>query len=383
MKRVDQRVDPDLTVLMLVWYCVFPLLPFSFLPRYICQSNGALVDSFESALFPPFKSMLQMESAAEFTPYVFQILAQLLELRPDASGYSQEFINFFPNILLPALWLNQGNVPALTRFLQAYLRKPTCWSTFFNGNNRFMGVLGIFQELLRLRATEAYALDIVTSVIVDLDLAHTSSSLLIVFRDFLFPRLQADKKPTPRLFAKTLVLFLAFLSKHGFERVKAMLDQIQVGVFGGFFGGVILGKADFLVAEAERRLGAIVLTTIATHPAFLNDPTFANQWARTVLCAAKLVAPKQSKAVAGAGIAGATAVVGDDDDADDLLSQSDKGFSTAYARLVFATVPDRDFAPQTTIAPKEFVKQQISAIIAQHGQKVRLRRGRHKQTHSR
>ena len=58
---------------------------------------------------------------AEFSPYVFQILAQLLEYRSD--GLSEPYRALFAPLLAPANWERKGNVPALTRLLKAYLKQ--------------------------------------------------------------------------------------------------------------------------------------------------------------------------------------------------------------------------------------------------------------------
>ena len=47
------------------------------LVRYICAATPAAVDAFEAMLFPPFQQVLQAD-ISEFTPYIFQVLAQLL-----------------------------------------------------------------------------------------------------------------------------------------------------------------------------------------------------------------------------------------------------------------------------------------------------------------
>jgi exportin-2 (importin alpha re-exporter) len=44
-----------------------------------CKMDPNLTGSFETMLFPPFQTVLAMD-VAEFSPYVFQILAQLLEV---------------------------------------------------------------------------------------------------------------------------------------------------------------------------------------------------------------------------------------------------------------------------------------------------------------
>lgn len=331
--------------------------------KYLCKSNPALVDSFESSLFGPFQQMLSMESAAEFSPYVFQLLAQLLEMR---TTISPPYVSIFPALLVPSIWSNQGNVPAVTRLLQAYLRQPTAWATFFAGNTRFNGVLGIFQELLRLRSTEGFALDLLTSIIVDLDLANTNKDILAVFNGFLFPKLQPGAKPTPKLFKHTVVLFLAFIARHRLETVVAVLDQVQKGIFTMLFDKIVLANMHFLGSELERKLGAVVAIDLLRSPAFLADPAYLAMWPRLALTAVKLSSAKPSKDVSNlATLAGQV-----EEDPEDILNQSEKGFSTAYAKLVFAAVPDRDYAANVTQSSKDYFKQALEPLFAQNPGKV-------------
>jgi hypothetical protein len=57
----------------------------------------------------------------EFHPYVFQIFAQLIELR--TAPLPELYMTIFKPLLAPLFWERPGNVPALTRLLQAYLIK--------------------------------------------------------------------------------------------------------------------------------------------------------------------------------------------------------------------------------------------------------------------
>ena len=68
----------------------------------------------------PFKQVL-VADVDEFTPYVFQIFSQILELRtpPLPELYSP----LFGGILTATLWERQGNVPALNLLLVAFIRK--------------------------------------------------------------------------------------------------------------------------------------------------------------------------------------------------------------------------------------------------------------------
>ena len=55
---------------------------------------------------------------AEFTTYVFQLMALLMEVN---KGQSQITTALLPVIVRPELWNNQGNIPPLIRLLQVMM----------------------------------------------------------------------------------------------------------------------------------------------------------------------------------------------------------------------------------------------------------------------
>ena len=57
------------------------------------------------------------EDVQEFHPYVFQIFAQLVELRPGA-GVQPALMQLLPPLLSPQFWERPGNVPPLVRLIQ-------------------------------------------------------------------------------------------------------------------------------------------------------------------------------------------------------------------------------------------------------------------------
>jgi len=343
--------------------------------KFLCKSNPGLVDNFESALFGPFQSLLGMESAADFSPYVFQLLAQLLEIRPDISAPYQ---SIFPALLAPAVWKNTGNVPAVTRLLCAYLRKPSTASTLLNaasgGGNPLEGILGIFQQLIRARSNEVYAFDLLTCIITAVELDRIGKYIPGVFSGMVFPKLQPAAKPSARTLKCVTGMLLAFVATRGLERVMAICDQVQPGIFTMLYGQIILPNVHFLHAsDVERKLGAVTLTHLACSSVFLSNPALQSHWARTILEAVKLLLPKTSKSTAevAAAIAAANGLTEEDADSEDLLHQSEAGFSTAYAKLVFAATPGYDYAATiTNQQPKDYFVQQINTLFAQHPGKL-------------
>ena len=59
---------------------------------------------------------------AEFIPYVFQVLALMLEMHSEGT-ISPPYQALLPHLLLPVLWSRDGNIPPLVRLLQAYVSR--------------------------------------------------------------------------------------------------------------------------------------------------------------------------------------------------------------------------------------------------------------------
>merc|ERR1719499_2799603 len=70
------------------------------LVRSVCSRHPEQTQSFEMLLFPPFQTVLQMD-VLEFTPYVFQVFAQLLEYRPNDAGLGDSYSMLLPPLLMP------------------------------------------------------------------------------------------------------------------------------------------------------------------------------------------------------------------------------------------------------------------------------------------
>lgn len=58
-------------------------------------------------------------ACVEFIPYVFQILSLLMELH--SGGVPDTYMALFPHLLAPVLWERPGNIPPLTRLIQAFI----------------------------------------------------------------------------------------------------------------------------------------------------------------------------------------------------------------------------------------------------------------------
>lgn len=101
----------------------------------------------------------------EFLPYVFQILAQLLESSP-SEAVSDNYKALLGPLLGATLWETRGNIPACSRLLSAVIPKA---AKLIVAENQLEPVLGIFQRLLGGKKSELHAFDVLDSVIQSFD----------------------------------------------------------------------------------------------------------------------------------------------------------------------------------------------------------------------
>ena len=153
------------------------------------NTSANVVNTFESLLFPPFMDILKKE-IEDFMPYVFQILAQLLELRQNGMGLSNGYKELFQPLLNPGLWMSRGNVPALVRILVAYLKvaPQVCIA-------KLSPLLGCWQSAFSTRSTESSSFDLLSVIITCLPLQSIQQFLPHIF-NLLLTALQDPKRNT-------------------------------------------------------------------------------------------------------------------------------------------------------------------------------------------
>jgi exportin-2 (importin alpha re-exporter) len=89
--------------------------------RTSVAQNPGVLEQFEQILFPVFTPIFT-DDVAEFVPYVLQIIGFLLESHKTGT-IPETYRALFQSILIPSFWDRSGNIPALSRLLQAYIEK--------------------------------------------------------------------------------------------------------------------------------------------------------------------------------------------------------------------------------------------------------------------
>ena len=313
--------------------------------RAVCAKDPAHTSAFENFLFPPFQTVLQMD-IFEFTPYVFQLLAQILEFRPEGAGLGDAYNSLFPPLLTPTLWERKGNIPALSRLLQAYLSKG---ANELVQQNLLLGVLGVFQKLISSRANEQYAFDLLRYIIMYVPQEAFMPRMKDILQ-ILLMKLQQGK--TPKYVGLVTHFFALFIGKFGPQSYLDQLNQIQPGL-----GLMLLVQVWIprLQTTSPTRLEAktqiVGLTKlICQTPALLADANGQQIWSQILACVVKIIVSPDSHLDALA------ALEGNDDDAE-------IGYDATFSVLHFAIRPAKDPFPEVSDASVLLV-QSLSGLCA-------------------
>ena len=316
------------------------------LVRSVCSKQPEATSAFQLLLFPPFQTVLQMD-VSEFTPYVFQVLAQLLEYRPAGSGLGEAYTMLFPPLLTPDLWERKGNIPALVRLLRAYLEKagPELVAT-----GHLMPMLGIFQKLVASRANEVSGIDLLCSLIMYVPLDALSPNLKMIFQ-IIFMRLQQGKPP--RFTRLATHFFAVFVGKFGPQLFLDTLNSIQarlgLNVIEQVWVPRFLGD---MPVRMEAKVQIVSLTALLCDtPSLLSDPNGRHAWSQI---AAIVVSMLTSTGYQDASSAG-----------DDAPVDVEIAYDSAFSNLHFARKPVDDPFPEIANPGLAFL-QSLQKLSASH-----------------
>lgn len=131
----------------------------SSLVKYVCVGNPALVLDFEAALVSDFVEILTLD-VVEFSPYIFQILSQLVCLH-DGAGIPAIYQPILVALLQPVQWESHGNVPALVNLFNSFLMKG---AEAIVAGEMLGSILGIFQKLMSSKFNDHHGFNLLQSI---------------------------------------------------------------------------------------------------------------------------------------------------------------------------------------------------------------------------
>ncbi|KAI3449282.1 hypothetical protein Pfo_005947 [Paulownia fortunei] len=221
--------------------------------RRACEQNPSVISAFETSLLPSLQMILSRD-VSEFFPYAFQLLAQLVDL--NRSPLPGNYMDIFAILLLPESWKKSGNVPALVRLLQAFLRKAP---HELNQQGRLSSVLGIFNTLVSSPSTDEQGFYVLNTVIENLGYDVISPYISHIWVA-LFKRLQYNRTVK---FIKSLVIFMSlFLVKHGSQNLASSMNAVQTDVFLTILEQFWIPNLKLITGSMELKLTSVASTRL-------------------------------------------------------------------------------------------------------------------------
>lgn len=218
------------------------------------------------------------EDVQEFAPYIFQILAYMLELYPSGKPLLDTYAQIVKPLLSPAVWEYRGNIPGIVRLLVAIINYDS--SIFTNSDQSLLPLLGVFQKLISSRANDAYGFDLLEAILVNIQL-EVLKNYLNQIATLLLTRL---KNSRTEKFVKRFVIFLCSmccvpLNDTLNEKTRGLLnknfvifliDSVQNGVFGQIFNTFVLTVSTTLANLQDKKIVLLGILELINAQAFTS-----------------------------------------------------------------------------------------------------------------
>ena len=292
--------------------------------RFTCDANPAAVAQFEAKLFQPFELMLTHQGVGipEFQPYVFQILAQMLEVHKVGS-ITQPYMALWPFLTQPALWETIANSPPLVRLINAFLEKggPQVLAT----DAALQQMLGIFQRLASSKKYDKSGFELLGGIINCVPLAMIQQYLPKVLGQIM-TRMQKSK--TLQLERCALWFISVVAGKYGGSLAINMVDSIQPQLWAMLITR-LMDDVDTLQTILERKAVVVGLTRLLT-----DTPEMVQAYQA-------LWVPVLTSIIKTVEVADAA-----NDDEEDQLEELEKGgYQTTFNKLAFSKSRETDYFP--------------------------------------
>lgn len=294
---------------------------------------------------PTFLTILEQD-ISEFSPYVFQLLALILELSPSIDSLPPAFQHLARTLLVAQLWESRGNVPALARLLKAIIAKNAAIY-----EDKLPALLGVFQKLISSRVNDDYGFDVLQAIMI-----HVSPQALQPhLKDIavvLLMRLQGSRTDK---FVTRFAYFVVYLAASAPSPSFPIefIDHAEKGVFGTIWSQFLVKSIPSIQGVLQRKTAAIGCTKMLTGAPEFVGGAYSSLWPVTL---EKLVDLLKSE------ISATTEEVTPEVDLDSL------SFGSSFNKLVTCTPKATDPLPEIGDAKQFFVQQLQAANSQTNGQ---------------
>ncbi|KDQ49269.1 hypothetical protein JAAARDRAFT_201016 [Jaapia argillacea MUCL 33604] len=319
----------------------------SALMRFVVAGSPNTHPTFEQALFAPITIILQQD-IDQYIPYVFQILAQMLELHH--SGAPAEYRGLLQFLLQPPVWQQKGNIPGLVKLLNAFLVKDTANMV---SSGHFTAVLAVVQQrLLPSKLNDGWGFELLQAVVQNIPPA----ALKQYFRPVIIALLTRMQTSKTDKYVYHFVYFLMFTMAIQVEGLTpdyllGTVEEVQPQLWSQVLSNFVIPQIPKMPTK-DRKVVVVGLTRMLTQSSImLREPTIQT-WPSAFSSLVRLFHEPEfltSKDGGDDPDAGITAI--------DYEEQT-AGYQAAYSRLAASEGPSAD--PVGYVKdPREYLGQEL------------------------
>ncbi|KAJ1300905.1 hypothetical protein OPQ81_003331 [Rhizoctonia solani] len=328
----------------------------SALMRFVCVSNPQLIEQFEGQLFGPFTIIIQQD-VDQFIPYVFQILAQMLEIHTNSVPPS--YSSLIGILFTPAVWQQRGNVPALVRLVKAFITKDP-------KSVDVRTVLAVVQQrLIPSRVNDVYGFELLEVLVANLPV-ETLRPLFNGILVTVMTRLQANKTPA---FSYG---FMHFACATMAVRTEGMgpdffigaVESVQAGLWPQILTHVLLPEVSRTQLR-DQKVVSVGLTRLLVQSQHSVQAPAANTWPRVLEAILGLYT--SPAALAKSSTESAT---GDDAVTAIDYEEAGVGYQAGYSRLAASEGDKIDLAGYVQ-DPRQYLVEQLTAALQDPSKPIR------------
>ncbi|KAG6917213.1 hypothetical protein DXG01_003418 [Tephrocybe rancida] len=329
------------------------------LMRFVVSGTPTTLPVFEQALFGPFTFILQQD-IDQYIPYVFQVLAQMLESH--RAEVPEQYRSLLPFLLTPAIWQQKGSIPGLVKLLKAFLARDGAQML---AAGQVASVLAVVQQrLIPSKLNDAWGFELLQSVVLNIKPDQLKQYIKAVVMTLL-TRMQTSKTDKyVHLFAR-FFLFAMAINVDGLspDYVIGTVEEIQAGLWSQILVNFIVPQIPKMPTK-DRKLAVVGVTRLLTQSAFMTRPPSSTAWPAALGSIVKLFNEPQyltgSKTEEDPN-AGLTEI--------DFEEQT-AGYQAAYSRLAASETPEAD--PVEYIRDtQQFLGQELVRLSKEHGPSVK------------
>jgi len=265
-------------------------------------------------------------------------------------GVTGPYMDLFPTLLQPVLWEQQGNVPALTKLLQAYVKRGS--AEVIQGGS-LMPLLGVFQKLIASRANDHEGFYLLTSIVQHLPWQSIETSMKQVFT-LLFQRLQTSKTTK---YVKSFIVFTSLFAglKSG-ELLQTYIDGVQPKLFPMMVEKIFVADLQKVSGKIDRKISAVGVTKMLTEvPAFFAADDYLSKWVQLLEALIGLFELPEDESTP--------------DDEHFVDVEDNAGYQNAFSQLAYGSKKDEDPFHEI-LDPKEYLAKQLYRVSVTHPGKL-------------